>query len=64
MRPRSATSPGTAVGCKVDAFNDFVMQTDQPQIFKATTQVLAGGCTLLDQRDVLVLAPPTPLVIQ
>ena len=38
-------------------------QTDQAQIFHATIQVLAGGCTPLDQRDVLILVPPTPVVI-
>jgi len=56
-------TPGTQVGFTVDAFNDFVMQTDQAQIFHATIQVLAGGCTPLDQRDVLILVPPTPVVI-
>ncbi|MDB4955012.1 MAG: hypothetical protein JWO36_2581, partial [Myxococcales bacterium] len=57
-------TPGTQVGFQVDAFNDFVMQTDKAQIFRATIQVLAGGCTPLDQRDVLILVPPTPIVIQ
>jgi len=56
-------TPGTQVGFTVDAFNDFVMQTDQAQIFHATIQVLAGGCTPLDQRDVLILVPPQPIVI-
>jgi hypothetical protein len=57
-------TPGTQVTFTIDAFNDFVMQTDQAQIFKATIQVLAGGCTPLDQRDVLILVPPTPITIQ
>ncbi|MEO8548551.1 MAG: hypothetical protein ABI678_01195 [Kofleriaceae bacterium] len=56
-------TPGTQVGFTVDAFNDFVVQTDQAQIFHATIQVLAGGCTPLDQRDVLILVPPQPIVI-
>jgi hypothetical protein len=56
-------TPGTQVGFTVDAFNDFVPQTDQAQIFHATIQVLAGGCTPLDQRDVLILVPPSPVVI-
>ncbi|MEP6864831.1 MAG: hypothetical protein ABJE66_29695 [Deltaproteobacteria bacterium] len=56
-------TPGTQVGFTVDAFNDFVPQTDQAQIFHATIQVLAGGCTPLDQRDVLILVPPNPVVI-
>ncbi len=57
-------TPGTQVGFNVDAFNDFVMQTDQPQIFRANIQVLAGGCTPLDQRDVLILVPPIPILVQ
>ena len=56
-------TPGTQVGFTVDAFNDFVPQTDQAQIFHSTIQVLAGGCTPLDQRDVLILVPPNPVVI-
>jgi hypothetical protein len=57
-------TPGTQVSFAVNAYNDFVMQTDQAQIFRATIRVLAGGCTPLDQRDVLILVPPTPIVIQ
>jgi hypothetical protein len=57
-------TPGTQVTFAVDAFNDFVMQTDQAQIFKATIRVLAGGCTPLDQRDVLILVPPMPITVQ
>jgi hypothetical protein len=57
-------TPGTKVGFIITAFNDFVPQTDKAQIFRATIQVLAGGCTPLDQRDVVILVPPTPIVIQ
>lgn len=57
-------TPGTTVGFTVNAYNDFVMQTGQPQIFRATIQVLAGGCTPLDQRDVLILVPPMPIQVQ
>lgn len=57
-------TPGTKVSFAVNAFNDFVMQTQQAQIFRATIRVLAGGCTPLDQRDVLILVPPTPITIQ
>jgi hypothetical protein len=56
-------TPGTQVGFNVDAFNDFVPQTSDAQIFHATIQVLAGGCTPLDQRDVIILVPPAPVVI-
>ena len=57
-------TPGTQVSFAVDAFNDFVMQTDQAQIFSASITVLAGGCTALDQRSVLILVPPAPITIQ
>jgi hypothetical protein len=30
----------------------------------ATITVLAGGCTPLDQRTVIILVPPTAIVIQ
>ena len=57
-------TPGTQVTFAVDAFNDFVVQTDSAQIFRATIRVLAGGCTPLDQRDVLILVPPQPITVQ
>ncbi len=57
-------TPGTKLGFDVNAFNDFVPQTDQAQIFSASIQVLAGGCTPLDTRAVLILVPPTPITIQ
>lgn len=57
-------TPGTRVQFDVRAFNDFVQQTADAQIFRAGIRVLAGGCTALDQRDVLILVPPTPIVIQ
>ncbi|HTR52709.1 MAG TPA: hypothetical protein VMJ10_18470 [Kofleriaceae bacterium] len=57
-------TPGTTVGFNVDAFNDFVPVTNDAQIFQATIQVLAGGCTPLDQRTVLILVPPNPIVVQ
>lgn len=56
-------TPSTVVSFNVSAFNDFVMQTDQAQFFTATISVLAGGCTPLDKRDVIILVPPTPIVI-
>ena len=57
-------TPGTEVRFFVRALNDFVPQTGDAQIFRATIRVLAGGCTALDQREVLILVPPTPIVIQ
>ena len=56
-------TPGTKVDFTVKAFNDFVMQTAAPQIFSAKIRVLAGGCTALDERNVLILVPPNPIVI-
>lgn len=57
-------TPGTEVRFFVRALNDFLPQTGDAQIFRATIRVLAGGCTALDQREVLILVPPTPIVIQ
>ena len=57
-------TPGTEVRFFVRALNDFVPQTGDAQIFRATIRVLAGGCTALDQREVLILVPPTPIVIR
>ncbi len=57
-------TPGTRVQFDVRAVNDFVPQTSNAQIFRATIRVLAGGCTALDQREVLILVPPTPIVLQ
>jgi len=54
-------TPGTRVLFQVRAYNDFVKSTSDAQIFRATIRVLAGGCTDLDAREVLILIPPTPL---
>ena len=57
-------TPGTQVSFSVEAFNDFVPATADAQIFRANIQVLAGGCTPLDQREVLILVPPMPIEIE
>ncbi len=57
-------TPGTVVEFDVVAFNSFVEATSQAQIFRATIRVLAGGCTPLDERDVVILVPPNPLVVE
>jgi hypothetical protein len=57
-------TPGTQVSFNVQAFNDFVPATNDAQIFRATIQVLAGGCTPLDAREVLILVPPEPVIVQ
>lgn len=38
--------------------NDTVMPTEEPQVFRATIQVLGDGFTELDSRDVFFLVPP------
>jgi hypothetical protein len=58
-------TPGTIVTFAIHAFNDFIPQTDQAQIFEATIRVTANTCSqVLDQRTVLILVPPMPIVIQ
>lgn len=57
-------TPGTIVRFQVTAFNDFLQGTEQAQFFRATIKVLAGGCTDLDAREVLILVPPNPIIIK
>lgn len=56
-------TPGTVVSFDVSAYNDFVPQTNEAQIFRAVIRVVAGGCTELDQREVFILVPPNPVVV-
>jgi hypothetical protein len=55
--------PGSVVSFAVYAYNDFLPQTEQPQFFRAVIKVLAGGCTDLDQREVLILVPPKDIIL-
>ena len=55
----SGVVPGAVVRFTIDAKNDFQQPIDKPQIFHATIRILAGGCTDLDQRDVIILVPPS-----
>jgi hypothetical protein len=57
-------TPGTIVRFEVVAFNNSVEPTSQGRIFMATIRVLADGCTPLDERDVLILMPPNPVVAE
>lgn len=56
-------TPGTVVSFQVHAYNDFVPATETAQLFRAVIRVLAGGCTDLDQREVIILVPPQPVVV-
>ncbi|MEM6296403.1 MAG: hypothetical protein AAGA54_34360 [Myxococcota bacterium] len=53
--------PGTEVTFSVQAYNDFLPQTDEPQLFVATVRALANGCSSLDTQEVYILVPPTSL---
>lgn len=54
--------PSTEVTFSIEAFNDFVPQTDEPQLFVATVRVLANECSSLDAHEVYMLVPPTDLM--
>lgn len=56
-------TPGTLVTFDVKAYNDFVEPTEKAQFFSAKIKVLAGGCTDLDEREVLILVPPKELSV-
>jgi hypothetical protein len=51
--------PGSLVRFNVEAFNGIQKETTWPQVFHATIRVRAGGCANLDERDVIILIPPT-----
>lgn len=58
----SMVTPGTSVTFKVLAFNDFLQATGAARIFRVVIKVTAGGCTDLDQREVLILVPPKAII--
>ena len=55
--------PGSTVSFTVTAQNSIVPESSTPQVYRATIKVLAGGCTDLDQREVIILVPPRPPTI-
>jgi hypothetical protein len=55
--------PGTVVRFTIEAKNDVVMETAEPQVFHARIRIRAGGCADLDERDVIILVPPKKPVI-
>lgn len=56
-------TPGTKIRFYIKASNDSVPDKNTAQLFKATIKILAGGCTALDEREVFILVPPTPIVV-
>ncbi|MCS6911627.1 MAG: hypothetical protein RMK29_09220 [Myxococcales bacterium] len=54
----TGVTPGSVVRFTVEARNDFLPQTQSPQVFHATIRIRAGGCADLDERDVIILIPP------
>jgi len=55
--------PGAVLRFAVEAKNDLVMETSEPQVFHARIKIRAGGCADLDERDVIILVPPSKPVI-
>lgn len=55
--------PGAVVRFTIDAKNDFQQASTTPQVFHATIKILAGGCTDLDSRDVIILVPPSAPIV-
>jgi hypothetical protein len=56
--------PGAVVRFTIEAKNDVVMEQPQPQVFHARIKIRAGGCADLDERDVIILVPPSKPVIE
>jgi len=54
---------GTRIRYNIRAYNDFIMQTIQPQFFRATISLLADTCSDLDTRDVIFLVPAMPMEV-
>ena len=52
-------APGTPVAFELVGRNDIVPPTDAPQLFTVTITAQADGCVALDDREVLVLVPPS-----
>lgn len=59
----TSVTPGSVVTFDVIAYNDFVPAKEIAQFFSAKIKVLAGGCTDLDEREVLILVPPEPIIV-
>jgi hypothetical protein len=50
-------TPGSTVLFRLDAFNDFVPETDVDQLFTIDVEVIGDGVTTLDVRQVYVIVP-------
>ena len=56
--------PGSPVTFKLDAYNDFVEETDADQVFTLDIQILGDNVTVLDTRKVFIIVPkyiPQPI---
>jgi hypothetical protein len=56
--------PGNVVRFDIQAANDLVMSRAEPQVFRARIKIRAGGCADLDEREVIILVPPTRPVVE
>ena len=54
-----SVQPGSPVTFKLDAYNDFVEQTDKDQVFTLDIQILGDNVTVLDTRKVFIIVPKT-----
>ncbi|NMC71052.1 MAG: hypothetical protein GYA57_13440, partial [Myxococcales bacterium] len=56
--------PGTSVCFDIHAKQNWtVPATREPQMFRATIQVMGDGITILDERDVFFLVPPVITIV-
>jgi len=55
--------PGSTVRFTITGNNTMVPATTMPQVFRAKIKILAGGCTDLDEREVIILVPPNAPVL-
>lgn len=57
-------TPGTPVNFNIQAFNDIIRPTSTAQVFRAKIGATADQCVglELDQREVIFVVPPKPLV--
>lgn len=57
-------TPGSTVTFRIEAFNAFVPQTFEDQLFRCRILVFGDGVTLLDTRDVYIIVPRTIIIVE